>query len=347
MKVHNGRLGPCWRLSSLDLDYHLRVEYLSDREELAHWVDLLVSSPLDRDRPLWQFHLFHIDGQSVLLARLHHAMGDGVALMRVLMNLADAPPAHPVRPPGPRPGLGSWILAARRLLRLALAPRDPATILKGPLGSRKLARASRPLRLEPLKARAHELGLNLNDLLMLYLSRALRAYLKERGTSTDSLELHAVLPVDLRRYQDEELGNRFGLVFLSLPLEDGQTDGRQALVKSRLDELKGSPEAAVVSWLIRLLGVLPAWANHLLLKFFGSKATLVATNLPGPRETLYLCGRRLEKIAYWVPTTGRLGLGVSFLSYAGHLQVGVMADAGLMKEPDRLIQLFEGNWAEA
>ena len=118
------------------------------------------------------------------------------------------------------------------------------------------------------------------------------------------------------------------------------------MIKRRLDELKASPEPSVVAWLVRLVGVLPSLIDRLLLGFFGSKATLVATNLPGPRQPLQLSGCRLEKIAYWVPMSGRLGLGVSFLSYAGNLQMGVISDAGLIPEPGRLVELFEEIWRQ-
>ena len=344
MRVDASGIRPHWRSCAVNMDYHLRQEYLVSHSDLSDWIDLLVSSSLDRKQPLWQFHLFHLDGKSFLLARAHHALGDGVALMRVLLNLADDPPQAPLRPPGPRPGLGTWLRAGKRLLRLILSRPDPPTPLKGPRGSRKRARCSRPLPLAQVKERSLTEGLSLNDLFMLYLSQALADYLAERGASASALDIHAVLPVDLRRQEDEALGNRFGLVFLSLPVGTDQGRRGPAILKERLDELKSSPEAAVVFWLIRLLGVLPGWLNHVLLSFFGSKATLVATNLPGPRQTLHFAGRRLEKMAYWVPTTGRLGLGISLLSYAGHLQVGIISDTGLVEDPERLIELFESYW---
>ena len=335
---------PRWLPARVDMDYHLQFVRLSSHQELLEQVDLLVSQPLDRGRPLWQFHLFEVAGQSALVARLHHALGDGVALMRVLMNLADQPEQGSVHPPGPRPKLGAWSAAAGRLLRLLFTRPDPSTPLKGPLGSAKRARASRPFSLVELKASAHRLGLSLNDLLMVYLNRVLQTYLVERGQDVKGLELRAVLPVDLRQAHDEELGNRFGLVFLALPIGFANTGRGVRLLKQRLDSLKASPEASVVSWLIRLVGALPMLIDHFLIGFFGSKATLVATNLPGPRQPLDLAGCRLERMAYWVPISGRLGLGVSFLSYAGKVQMGVISDAGLIPDPGRLIELFEEAW---
>lgn len=347
MRVDESGSRPCWRGTDVDMNYHLQSEQLDSRQQLLERIEELVAKPLDRSRPLWQFHLFDFDGKSAMLARLHHALGDGVALMRVLMNLADPPQGGqgPLRPPVPRPHLGAWPTALMRLLKLVFTHPDPPSPLKGELGTRKCAATSRAFPLTDLKNAAHDLGVGLNDLLMVYLSRALRDYLSERGHQVEGLELHAVMPVDLRQYRDEHLGNRFGMVFLSLPIGNAYADRGVKLIKRRMDELKASPEASVVAWLIRLLAVLPSLLDRLLVSFFGTKATLVATNLPGPREPLELAGCRLSNIVYWVPLSGRLGLGVSFVSYDGQLQMGVFSDAGLIPDPGRLVELFEQNIA--
>ncbi len=55
----------------------------------------LAMRPLDREHPLWQFHLVEdYDGGSALIARIHHCIADGIALIAVTMSLMDggAPP---------------------------------------------------------------------------------------------------------------------------------------------------------------------------------------------------------------------------------------------------------------
>jgi diacylglycerol O-acyltransferase / wax synthase len=82
---------------------------VSSFEEL---VDALLSEPLVRSRPLWEFVFVPRleDGRSAILCRVHHAMVDGVAGMEILASLfsdsADArpepvPPWRPPAPPGP------------------------------------------------------------------------------------------------------------------------------------------------------------------------------------------------------------------------------------------------------
>jgi hypothetical protein len=70
--------------------------------------------------------------------------------------------------------------------------------------------------------------------------------------------------------------------------------------------------------------------------FFGQKASLVLTNVPGPRERLHFAGAPIARMVFWAPQSGRMGLGVGILSYAGEVTLGVVADARLIPEPESL-----------
>jgi WS/DGAT/MGAT family acyltransferase len=59
----------------------------------------LCMEPLDRSRPLWQFHLVErYKGGSALMVRIHHCIADGIALIAVTNSLMDGAPPPPVRP---------------------------------------------------------------------------------------------------------------------------------------------------------------------------------------------------------------------------------------------------------
>ena len=56
----------------------------------------LISLPLDPSRPLWQLvYLENYYQGSALIGRLHHCIADGIALMQVLLSLADDSPDTP------------------------------------------------------------------------------------------------------------------------------------------------------------------------------------------------------------------------------------------------------------
>ena len=67
-------------------------------------------------------------------------------------------------------------------------------------------------------------------------------------------------------------------------------------------------------------------------------ANLVATNVPGPRETRYLCGSKVAAIHPIVPIADGLGLGLAVFSYDGTLHVGLNAAADLVPDLEKLRQ---------
>lgn len=93
-KAVDGQAGACWQDDDrLDLEWHVQSTRLPDgagRAELQALVSRLASTPLDHDRPLWQFHLVErFDGGSAVICRIHHCYADGIALVQVMLSLTD------------------------------------------------------------------------------------------------------------------------------------------------------------------------------------------------------------------------------------------------------------------
>jgi hypothetical protein len=65
----------------------------------------------------------------------------------------------------------------------------------------------------------------------------------------------------------------------------------------------------------------------------------------GPKEKLYLAGAPIESLMFWVPQSGRLGLGASIQSYAGRVWVGFIADEGLVPDPEAIVDGFHAELA--
>src|SRR5690625_851832 len=62
----------------------------ADKRALAAPVSSLASTPLDKTKPLWQFHFVenYLHGRAVI-ARIHHCYADGIALIQVLLSLTE------------------------------------------------------------------------------------------------------------------------------------------------------------------------------------------------------------------------------------------------------------------
>ncbi len=371
-----------------DLDRHVlrcRLGPPGGRRALQHTVSHLMSNPMEPEHPPWRFHLIEgYRGGSAVMVRLHHCLGDGIALMLVLLSLtepqrgaqweeAEANPfralfgrtpcdldrvraaAERLMPEGMRLMLhpaeslaaaGAWLrgaAATSALGRLALRPPDPKTRFKGPLCCQKRAAWSRAVPLDELRGVAHSLGATLNDVILAAVTGGLRRYLLEHDGSVEPrLAFRAAVPVNLRPLESmNELGNRFGLVFLSMPVGIADPLDRLAEVRRRMRALRTSAEPLVVFNILRALGRGPLALQRGVVKLLAAKTTAVMTNVPGPRTPLTLAGRPLRDLFFWVPQAGRVGIGISIMSYAGSVRIGIGTDAGLVPDPDVVVEGFE------
>lgn len=368
-----------------DLDAHLHRIALPaphDQTVLHELVSDLMSTPLDFSKPLWQFHLVenYADG-CALICRLHHSMADGLALVQVLLSLADNATMDVEMELGNENGArkrGGLLTTPFRLARrgaklvnqvtarvrdpqklretalfgasgtvalgkLLLIGPDDATLFKGPVGVMKRAAWSKPLSLTDVKFVSKALGATINDILVSSVAGALRRYLETRGQDTTDLNVRAMVPVNLRapsKLDLEHLGNQFGLVFLDLPVGIREPIERMSVLKERMDYIKRTPEALVAFGILGVIGATPSAVEKVINSIFGMKATAVMTNVPGPREPIYLMGNRIRGIMFWVPTPASLGLGVSIISYAGEVIIGVGTDAGLVPDPEEIVNEF-------
>ena len=403
-RVQEHATGASWSEDPrFDIARHVVLEKLPRRGKglqqaaLQARVAELAMRPLDREHPLWQFHLVEdYDGGSALIARIHHCIADGIALIAVTMSLMDGGAPPPARqrsqakeraddwtPQGlvkpladmslkalglagaaaarslgllldPRKGtagtLGVGRLAwqvASDAAALALMPDDSATRLKGKPGTSKQVAWCPPIPLDDVKAVGKALNCSVNDVLLSCVAGAIGAYLQSQGDATAGQEIRAMVPVNLRTADDaHELGNRFGLVPLVLPIGIDNPVERVYELRRRMNALKGSTQPFLTFALLAVAGLMIKPAQDALLDLFGSKTTAVVTNVPGPREKLKLLGATLEQCMFWVPQSGDVGLGVSILSYGGGVQFGVISATSLCPHPQKIIDEFEPEFAK-
>jgi diacylglycerol O-acyltransferase len=346
--------GPAWELDPhFDIAAHfhrLALPSPGGQAELETLVGELMSIPLDHTRPLW--HIYAIEGvgsAAALVARLHHSMGDGVALVRLLLGLTDEGPLAPppevgVDAPHPTRVVDRAKLLARQtttLGRLLVLPGDHETVLRGELGTRKLAAWSPAIELDIPKAIASATGTKLNDVLVAALTGALRRELEGRGSFDRKHDIRALVPVYVRTHADlAELGNHFGLVYVPLPLTVLDPIERLEEVKRRFDEVKAEPDAVVSLGVLAAMGVAVSELERVGIELFTKKASVMITNVPGPPFPIHFGDREVTDMLVWAPVSGQIGVGLSLLSYANHLRLGVAADALRIPQPASLARAF-------
>jgi diacylglycerol O-acyltransferase len=249
---------PMWMENcEVDLDYHLRrvqVPSPGGRRELDQVIGEIASTPLRRDRPLWEFHFAEgmADDRFAVIGKVHHTLADGVASANLLARLMDlagsaqderddyttcAAPSRGellrtaghdhVKNIAALPGLIRD--AARGFARVRNRSREkgqhpemakmfkaPPTFLNHVVSpTRTFATAS--LSLAEVKETARKLGVTFNDIVLAMAAGGLRELLLRYDGRADRPILASV-PVATDRSADRITGNEIGGLSVSLPV---------------------------------------------------------------------------------------------------------------------------------
>ena len=330
-------------------------------------VDQVMSMPLRRDRPLWEMWVCRNPQARTfaIVGKAHHCMVDGIAAVELGSMLLD-PTREPAacepeqwRPaPAPSPerllvrgvrdllgeqlGLLRWPVhavsspagaargSAAGLLRVTRALSHslrgaPASVLNGPLSPlRRLAWTERPLAdLREVK-RTH--GTSINDVVLATVAGAMRAYLLRRGEQPVALK--ALVPVNVRRGEDERLGNRISFVFAELPCDEPDALERLGHVHATMSARKRNREPEGADLAIKAAERTPGVVQHAISRVLASPRTfnLVVSNIPGPSAPMYLLGCPLQATYPIVPLADRHAVSIGMTTIGERACFGVYAD---------------------
>ncbi|MFO1489337.1 MAG: WS/DGAT domain-containing protein [Kiritimatiellia bacterium] len=326
-------------------DRHVRLHPYIEEAEFPEMVNRIQPQPLDFRGPPWEVHVFPLTSGAVrFLLRFHHCIGDGAAMGRVLRQMCDgAPeviPMHTVAPDR-RPAVLRWadILVRRplALLRMVLLTRADPEMYRGPPGPDKPGAWTPALPLDPVMRMRERSGATVNEILTAVVCEALRRDALSRGRDPARAVIRATVPVNLRRADEQEgLGNRFGLVYLRLPLDGMDFDERLALVRRRMLSRKRAQQGQAFLETLRRFGTFGPRLHRWMVGLLTSKSSLVLTHVRGPDEPVRAGGRQLTEVSFFAPQSGSIGLSISLLTYAGTVTIGVQADARCHPDPGAL-----------
>jgi WS/DGAT/MGAT family acyltransferase len=335
----------------------------ADRQALRALVGDLATAPLDHRRPLWEVH--EIEGYetgAALLIRTHHAVADGISLARVMLSASDeqAEPgpgfgdeAHHGSLLGtllgggvetvlhPRRATARGLVDAGALAKLLLPGSEASPVLQGRGHIVHRVAWSNPVALWRVRNTARAYRVTINDVLVGALSGALRRHLLRAGIEPE--RLHALVPFNLRPLDEPlppDLGNRFGLVLADLPVELSHPVERVWESARCMDAIKHSDEGAISYAVLEALGHGPATVEARMVDYVSQKASMVLTNVPGPRRPVSLAGTPISGALAWAPCSGTLRMSVSLFSYGGQVTVGFLTDAGVIDDPQPLADAF-------
>jgi diacylglycerol O-acyltransferase / wax synthase len=348
---------------SFDLDRHVREVRLpapGDDAALEDHVASSLSRALDRQHPPWEVHLVqgYVAGTAIY-TRLHHALADGTALLRVILSLADEEVSEA---DDDRPGL---LEVARSTVR---ALPGTARLLRTPMVAQHLLLASRPA--SPLSVPPHHgkravwtpsidvadlrelrraTGTTVTDVVMAAVAGALRRWLLDHGADPMVDDLPTMVPVDLRgsaALRADDLGNQFALVLLDLPVGLDSPLGRLDETAARMRAIKDSPEAWLTYGLLEGMGLVHPRLRVHATDFFARKATGVTTSVRGPDQPLHLAGLPVTRLWAWAPMSADQSLSTSIVGYAGSIHVGFKVDSFAVPDPQSLVTGLQAEIAQ-
>lgn len=387
----NSRLAqPVWvHDEHLDLEHHFRFEALPTPgriRELLSFVSAEHSHLMDRERPLWEFHLIEglKDRQFAVYIKIHHSLMDGISAMRMFQRMLSTDPTQRSMPPiwdlSARTGrdsdsgspslwrsiahllgasgkqLGTVPAVARELLRTVNeARKDPAydSIFHAPrsilnqkiTGSRRFAAQSYSMK--RIKAVCKAFGATVNDVVTAMCATALRTYLMNQDALPEK-SLVAMVPVSLRKDESSE-GNQVGVILANLHTDESDAGERLRKIHRGIQEAKDRYAKMSSDEIINytaltlapaafnfLTGMAPSWQTF----------NVVISNVPGPKETSYWNGAKLEGMYPVSIAMDRLALNMTLTSYNDQIEFGLIGCRRTLPSLQRMLDYLEDGLAE-
>ena len=327
---------PDARDESFDISKHvleLPVGGPVDEAALRDVVAGLMRARLDRSRPLWTVHLVPelVDGGAALVLRIHHALADGGAAMRICSNVlweeTEAPASQSSRATARSPGrVPARPTEQRSSVVRELRPRSGYSPLDARISARRtVAFAGAALAdIKTIAASAQDHA-TVNDVVLCCVAGALR-----RGlfAGVGAPRLRAKVPVSLHRPDEGDVANRDSFLCVDLDVAEEDPHRRLAAIRRDTQQRKLGGDANVLDELLHGGGgprrLLAQVANR-----WSASARVFALNISnvrGPSGALSVAGRPVRDVYSLAEIGHRHALRVACVSVSGRLTFGLCAD---------------------
>jgi diacylglycerol O-acyltransferase / wax synthase len=334
---------------------------------------------LDRDRPLWECWI--VEGLSenrwAILVKVHHCIADGIAATHMLAKLSDdgdgetfATRISGAKEPTSR-GIGlpdltfnplHWITgmwhtsfalttAAARAVQGAIEiagglVRPVATSsLNGPITNMRRYSTAR-VSLDDVATVRKAFDVTINDVALAAITDSYRGILVRRGEQPQHNSLRTLVPVSVRANDAaDKTDSRVSIMLPDLPVDIEDPVKQLQAVHQRLTRTKGSGQRQAGSVFVSAANLIPfalsAWTVRALTRLPQRSVTALATNVPGPRNTMQIMGHNVIGLLPIPPIALQLRTGIAMLSYADDLIFGITGDYDAAPDVDELAEGIE------
>lgn len=333
----------------------LRIDDEATYEEvLKEAVGRWTSTPLDFKKPLWRAIAFQDEnGNSALLAQLHHVYADGHGCVRMLLTITDALEngtegvQHATPKNDATSKMGVIETFWQYLFSLLYLPFQLHVIVyifllyvfqilkftffnkkafKTQMKIQKTVAWTNDISLDDVKFVKNHFKATVNDVLVTALMGGIRNYLVKNNKLEEN-ELLCGIPVSMRKLDDWSLGNKTTITWIFFPTTI--PDSRKLLleVQRRLNVMKRSPEVWLSFNFSKFIGhfLNNPWGKSFL-KWYRSKSHATMTNIPGPRNKIHFGSAGIATCVAIVPQPQEGGLGIAIFSYNDKVSISIVTD---------------------
>jgi diacylglycerol O-acyltransferase len=316
------------------------------------------------------------DGRIAVVGKAHHCMVDGIAAVELSSLLLDPDPSPSEPEPekwSPRPAppttqlvrealadlAGSQLELAKIPARIAGSPgRAVELVERARRAARALAGAARPVRPSPrfnpsisslrhlgllsrpiadLERIKDAFGVKLNDVVLAASAGAVRSFLRDRDETP--IRLKTMVPVSVREPGAAgDLGNRISFMFVDLPCDEPDPVRRLREIHAATTDRKRAGEPQGADDVVRSIGLVPSPLRALVSRLMASPRAfnITVSNIPGPREPMYMRGCRMVAAHPVVPIADGHALSIGVTTIGDGAFFGLYADRKSLPEADEL-----------
>lgn len=336
-------------INPLDLIREFNIngdDELLNRTIVDHLQDTLGSGR--DDLPWWEVLIFRNSGSgsSACVIRVHHIIGDGLALVamqqhRERRETNDITPPTPVVTKRKTPTIWSLLEAAGHCLTLSATKYDDDTAFSKMnhatmkhSGVRK-ALIFPTVPLDFVKKLKDAAGVTVNDIIMVATSQAIHDYCilqndKLLATKGNSVQCRALLPVGFPRSPDElkdkstALRNIWCMVSCDIGVGYSDIEERLRHIHAKTMEMKEKPRAYMQMQIQnKLAPLIPVSLGQKTVFDTFSRHSLVMTNVPGPSEEILFAGKTVKSVQIFFDN---MLTQIDVISYAGQVYGNIIYD---------------------
>ncbi|MGH3783540.1 MAG: wax ester/triacylglycerol synthase family O-acyltransferase [Pseudonocardiaceae bacterium] len=349
------------------------------RDEAAELAAELMIRPMQRNRPLWEFHVISgLDGgRFAVLFKMHHAFGDGMNALEIGLRVVDEvtlrgdggkssgttdacspfPTERSVQsrlwqvPGDVRDAVETVAVQMSQATRIATAvlrnvrlPSPASRLVTMSSGRRTLAMARLDLR-QVRRIRAHYGG-TANDVLLAVVTGGLREWLVARGDPVEGLILRAFIPVSQRaRSRDRTRGNRLSGYLCGLPVDEPDPGKRLLTIQRAMEQSRAASADSGPGAIPVLADRLPSAVHRVAAPVAGQGASLLfdlmVTSIPLPSIPFTLDGAELEEVFPIAPLAAGQALVVGLSWYQDTAYIALHADREALPDVQRLAEAMQ------